>query len=190
MYIKLTSRLHGRHFNYHRWSYLVPIFTLEQKKNVNKNTHLVLNSILRHRGRRDSSLSAHVLRFFHDNLWDWYLSIRTNRRLEKNEKRTRTAPAAGRRREHGLGLTCRVGRGEQGEARPDISAPRGGPHLDLGRLRLNPWSKSDSWIAEATAPTYLYIFTRGAPPRRANARLGSAHARNTRDVWYWNMYYR
>ena len=27
--------------------------------------------------------------------------------------------------------TCRVGRGEQGEARPAISAPRGGPHLEL-----------------------------------------------------------
>ena len=27
-----------------------------------------------------------------------------------------------------------------------------------------------------------YINTRGAPPRRSNARLGSAHARNTEDV--------
>ena len=53
--------------------------------------------------------------------------------------------------------TCRVGRGEQGEARPAISAPRGGPHLDLGRLRLKTWSKSDFWIAETTWPTYLYV---------------------------------
>ena len=37
------------------------------------------------------------------------------------------------------GTTCRVGRGEKGEARPATSAPRGGPHLDLGRFRLKTW---------------------------------------------------
>ena len=52
---------------------------------------------------------------------------------------------------------CRVGRGEQGEARSAISAPRGGPHLDLERLRLNTWSKFDFSIAETTWPTYLYV---------------------------------
>ena len=50
------------------------------------------------------------------------------------------------------------GRGEQGEARPAISAPSGRPHLDLGRLRLKTWSKSDFSIAETTYPTYLYIY--------------------------------
>ena len=54
--------------------------------------------------------------------------------------------------------TYRVGKGEQGEARPAISAPRGGPHLDLGRLRLKTCSKSDFSIAETTAPTYLHIY--------------------------------
>ena len=48
------------------------------------------------------------------------------------------------------GATCRVGRGEQGEARPAISAPRDGPHLDLGRLRLKPLSRSDFSIAGTT----------------------------------------
>ena len=38
-----------------------------------------------------------------------------------------------------------------------MSAPRGGPHLDLGRLRVKTWSKSDFPIAETTWPTYLYI---------------------------------
>ena len=51
-----------------------------------------------------------------------------------------------------------VGRGEQGEARPAIRAPRGGPHLDLERLRLKTWSKSDFSIAETTGPTYPYIY--------------------------------
>ena len=60
--------------------------------------------------------------------------------------------------------TCRVGRDEQGEARPASSAPRGGPHLDLERLRLKTWSKSDLSIAETTGRTYLYIFTAGAQP--------------------------
>ena len=70
---------------------------------------------------------------------------------KKNDKKTKTAPAAWRRREHGR-------EGEQGEARPAMSAPRGGPHLDLGRLRLKTWSKSDFSLAETTWPTYLYIY--------------------------------
>ena len=53
--------------------------------------------------------------------------------------------------------TCGVGRGEQDDASPAINAPRGGPHLDLGRLRLKTWSKFDLPIAE-TWPTYLYIY--------------------------------
>ena len=48
----------------------------------------------------------------------------------------------------------RVGRGEQGEARPAINALRGGPHLDLGHLRLKTWSKSDLLIAKTTWATY------------------------------------
>ena len=67
------------------------------------------------------------------------------------------APAATRRREHGLEAdTCRFGKGEQGQARPAISALRGGPHLDLGRLRLKPWCLT-FFIAETTWPTYLYM---------------------------------
>ena len=86
------------------------------------------------------------------------VSTRSSRRFEKNIKETKTAPAAARRREHGLGryVQGREGRA-RGEARPEISAPRGGHHLDLGRLRLNTWSKSDFSIAETTWPTYLYI---------------------------------
>ena len=74
-----------------------------------------------------------------------------------------TASLAGRRREHGGGLSRqspdastaeaspgRVRRGEQGEARRANSTPNGGPHLELGRLRLTTWSKTDVSIAQTT----------------------------------------
>ena len=51
----------------------------------------------------------------------------------------------------------RVGRDEQGEARRANTTPNGGPHLELGRLRLETWSKSDFSNAETTWPTHLYI---------------------------------
>ena len=51
----------------------------------------------------------------------------------------------------------RVGRDEQGEAGRANTTPNGGPHLELGRLRLKTWSKSDFSIAE-TWPTYLYMY--------------------------------
>ena len=51
----------------------------------------------------------------------------------------------------------RVGRNEHGEARRANTTPNGGPHLELERLLLKTWSKSDFSIAETTWPTYLYI---------------------------------
>ena len=44
-----------------------------------------------------------------------------------------------------------VGRGEQGEARTINSTPNGGPHLELGRLRLKTWCKIDFSIAHTTS---------------------------------------
>ena len=44
----------------------------------------------------------------------------------------------------------RVGKGEQGEGRRTKNTPNGGPHLELGRLRLKTWSKSDFSIAQTT----------------------------------------
>ena len=43
-----------------------------------------------------------------------------------------------------------IGRGEQGEARRAQSTPNGGPHLELGQLRLKTWSKSDFSISQTT----------------------------------------
>ena len=51
----------------------------------------------------------------------------------------------------------RVRRDEQGEARRANTTPNGGPHLELGRLRVKIWSKSDFSIVETTWPTYLRI---------------------------------
>ena len=74
-------------------------------------------------------------------------------------KKTRTAPlAGGRPRAWPRPPPCRVGRDEQGEARRENTTPNGGPHLELGRLRLKTWSKSNFSIAETTGPTYLYIY--------------------------------
>ena len=50
----------------------------------------------------------------------------------------------------------RVGEGEQGEARRAKSTPNGGPHVELGRLRLKTWSKCDFSIAQTTGQHILY----------------------------------
>ena len=127
----MTSRLLRWHFNHHRFSIaqvtlqsssmIVHIFTLEQKKYRNNVKHTYTHCTglenLRRRGQRDSSLSVHVLRFLHDSLSDWYVSIRTYEYKffwEKLTKKTRIAPAAARRREHGLG---RYLQGREGRAR-------------------------------------------------------------------------
>ena len=59
--------------------------------------------------------------------------------------------------------SSRVGRDEHrySEARRANTTPNGGPHLELGRLRLETWSKSDFSIAETTWPTYLYLHIPG-----------------------------
>ena len=87
---------------------------------------------------------------------DWYVSVRTNRRLDRLTK-TKTEPVAGRRREHDRGRP-RQSRDGQGEARRANITSKGGPHLELGRLPLKTWSNSDFSIAETTWPTYLCIY--------------------------------
>ena len=81
----------------------------------------------------------------------YLFNIRTNRRLEKKWQKNENST---RRME-----TTRARSG--GWARWGTSSNehlRGGPHLDLGRLRLKTWSKSDFSLAETTWPTYLYIY--------------------------------
>ena len=48
----------------------------------------------------------------------------------------------------------RVGTDEQGEARRANTTPNGEPRLELGRLRLKSWSKSDFSVAETTWSTH------------------------------------
>ena len=66
---------------------------------------------------------------------------------EKLIKKTQTSPAAGR--QASTFKAAWVGRGEQGEALPAISVPRGGLHLDLGRLRLKTLSNLTSRLMKA-----------------------------------------
>ena len=115
-------------------SMIVHVFTLEQKEKPQKKHH-VLDSNLRRRGQRDSSLSVHVLRFLHDEILHCYVSIRANIRLGKIDKQRKKHPPQEDDARAVYPGTCRVGKGKQGEARPATSAPRGGPHLDLGNLR-------------------------------------------------------
>ena len=78
------------------------------------------------------------------------------------DSKTKTTPAAARRREHRRAPPSRVGRGEQGEARRAHSTANGGLNLELGRLRPKTWCKSDFSIAGTTCPTYLYVYLQGA----------------------------
>ena len=81
--------------------------------------------------------------------------MRTNRRTGYFDKKTKTPGDDASTAET---APSRVGRDEQGEARRANTTPNGGPHLELGRLRLKTWAKSDFSIAETTWPTYLYIY--------------------------------
>ena len=72
----------------------------QEKKQNEKHHHPGFEPRTTRQG--DSNLAVHLLSFLHDK-FSGYVSIRTNRRLEKNDQKTKKAPAAGRRREHGLG---------------------------------------------------------------------------------------
>ena len=56
----------------------------------------------------------------------------------------------------------RVGESEQDEARPASSAPRGGPHLKLARLRLKTWYDVNFQDVESRPPESSYIHARTA----------------------------
>ena len=89
-----------------------------------------------------------------------YLYVRIDV-LEKLTKCRKQQPPQGDDASTVYAATCRVGRGEQGEAHPTVSAPRGGPNVDLGRLRLKTWSQSDFSIDGTTWVTlysmHLYV---------------------------------
>ena len=92
---------------------------------------------------------------------DWYVPICTNRRLDILRKERKQNPLPRDYASTAEAARGRVERDEQGEARRANTTPNGGPHLELERLRLKTWSKSDFSIAE-TWPTiciYTYIYT-------------------------------
>ena len=81
-----------------------------------------------------------------------------NRKLGYFDKKPKQNPSHGDHAGTAGGTTCRVGRGEQGEARPAIRAPRSEPNLDLGRFRLKTWSKYDFSITGTTWATLSSTF--------------------------------
>ena len=71
-------------------------------------------------------------------------------------KKTKQHPSEGDDESMSEVARGRVDRDEHGEARRANTTPNGGPHLELGHLRLKTCSKSDFSIAETTWPTHLY----------------------------------
>ena len=86
-------------------------------------------------------LSVHPLSYMVTviDMYSTYTSMRTTESWDILIKKRKQNPSQGDDAGTAEGTTCRVGRGEKGEARPATSAPRGGPHLDLGRFRLKTW---------------------------------------------------
>ena len=89
---------------------------------------------------------------------DWYVPIRTDRRLESLVEKTKTEPTAGRRRrEHGRGRPRHI---HKRRTRWGASSEHHAEWWTSSRARAftAQKSKSDFSIAETTWPTYLYIY--------------------------------
>ena len=89
---------------------------------------------------------------------DWYVPISTNRCLDILTETQKQNPLTVDDASTAEAAPKRVERDGQGETRRANTTPNGRPHLELGRLRLKTWSKSDFSIAETTWPTYRYIY--------------------------------
>ena len=142
MHVKLTSRLLRRHLNHHRtYFYTGTKKSSENGTHTKKHTKKAFQVSKRgRRGRRQGSTRYPTL-FLVYIARDWYVSVRTNRRLGYfDKKRKQNSPQAA--------ASDRVGRDEQGEARRANTTLNGGPHLELGRLRLETCSNSDFSIDE------------------------------------------
>ena len=86
---------------------------------------------------------------------DWYVPISTNRCLDILTETQKQNPLTVDDASTAEAAPKRVERDGQGETRRANTTPNGRPHLELGRLRLKTWSKSDFSIAETTWPTHL-----------------------------------
>ena len=100
--------------------------------------------------KRQVQATSQPLVVLHDFVVELFVSICTKKNRKEHPPQGDDASTA----EADPG---RVGRDEQGEAHRANSTPNGGPHLELGRLRLKTWSESDLSIAETTWSTYPYI---------------------------------
>ena len=86
-----------------------------------------------------------------------YVRIHTRDRTGSlNKKKRKQHPSPGEDASTAEAAPGRVGRDGQGEARRANTTPKGGPHLEGGRLRLKTCSKYDFSIAE-TWSTYLLL---------------------------------
>ena len=96
MHIKRTSRLLRRHLNHDRTHFYTG--TTKGGMPHKKKHHPGFEPRTpRSEGQQPTCYPTLFLAYIDR---DWYISIRTNRRLGKIDQKTKTAPAAGRRREH------------------------------------------------------------------------------------------
>ena len=88
-----------------------------------------------------------------------YRYTNTSRQFDKIQNKIST-PRSETRHDASTAVAdpVRFGRYEESEAHRANTKPTGAPHLELGRLRHKTWSKPDYSIADATWPTYLYIY--------------------------------
>ena len=92
---------------------------------------------------------------------DMYLYVRKDTR-DRNKtfvQKEKQHPSPGDDVSMAEAASGRVRRDEQGEARRANTTPNGGPHLELGRLRVKIWSKSDFSIVETHGQhIYAYVY--------------------------------
>ena len=111
-----------------------------------------------------------------------YLYVRTDA-WEKITQKRKQHPPPGDYASTAEAAPGRVGRDEQGGARRPNSTPKGGPHLELWRSRLNTWSKSDFSNAETAWPTYLYThFYNEELVRTINHFVGAGPSRKHESI--------
>ena len=147
MHTKLTSRLLRRHVNHRTYFY-----TGTKKKELPSHKKKTPSGGIRATYPEVRGTASYLLPIFiscvpRPKLGCIYTYEYTRGKLILTKKRKQHPSQGGHASTAGV-APGRFGRDEHGEARPANTTPNGGPHLELGYLRLKTWSKSHFSIAE------------------------------------------
>ena len=115
----------------------VPKYMAPTKKKVKLEHKKKQSAIQDLHGQR---LTCHLTMFLVYIDRDWYTPTRTNRRLDILTKKRKQNPLPGDDASTAQAVPGRFVRNEQRKARQANTTPNGGPHLELGRLRLKTCS--------------------------------------------------